>query len=267
MDVATEKKPANNVWITDKAFYMPQLNRYRRIWLYIPPEYGTSRKRYPVLYMQDGQNLFEEWSAFGEEWGVDETLNRTKEKCIVVGVDNGVERRMNEYTLYDDEIYGRGEGVRYLSFMVKTLKPYIDKTYRTLADRDYTFVAGSSLGGLISFYACLHYPQVFGGAGIFSPAFWIAPGLLKETQSRAERSRHLPQRFYFYYGEREGHEMAAKARPVIDLLKRYEHCTVKTVTDKEGTHSEAEWRKEFPRFYKWIISNGQPTAESQKRRG
>lgn len=253
MEPATLLKPSDNVHIIDTAFYMPQLRRSRRIWLYLPPDYHTSKQHYPVLYMQDGQNLFEEWSAFGEEWGVDETLNALKGKCIVVGIDNGIERRMNEYTLHDHERYGSGEGRPYLSFLVKTLKPYIDETYRTLANREHTFVAGSSLGGLISFYASLYYPGVFGAAGIFSPAFWIAPNIVAETSNKAEQNLNWPQRFYFYYGEKEGNEMALHATAILDLLQSHEHYAVQTEIEKEGTHSEAEWRATFSRFYKWLM--------------
>src|SRR5688572_7394439 len=167
---------AENAYILDEAFYMPQLQRSRRIWLYLPPEYSASGKSYPVIYMHDGQNLFDATTAFGgAEWGIDETLNTVKNKCIIVGIDNGGAKRINEYNFYDNEQHGAGEGRAYVSFIVDTLKPYIDKTYRTLADRDHTFTAGSSLGGLISFYAAMWYPQVFGGGGIFSPAFWIVP--------------------------------------------------------------------------------------------
>jgi predicted alpha/beta superfamily hydrolase len=248
-----EKKLSDNVYIIDKAFYMPQLQRSRRIWLYLPPEYRTSRQHYPVLYMQDGQNLFEDWSAFGEEWGIDETLNAVKSKCILVGIDNAMDRRLNEYALHDHERYGKGEGASYLSFLVNTLKPYIDETYRTLSGREHTFIAGSSLGALISFYAMLHFPGTFGAAGIFSPAFWIAPDLERETQSTAGQNSSIPQRYYFYWGKKESAEMASNATIITGLLKTYEHCTLKTVVNEKGTHSETEWRAAFPRFYKWLM--------------
>jgi len=253
MNATVKTKSSHNVYIIDKAFYMPQLKRSRRIWLYLPPNYHLSKQHYPVVYMQDGQNLFEEWSAFGEEWGVDETLNELNGRCIVVGIDNSPERRMNEYTTQDHEKYGTGEGALYLSFLVNTLKPYIDETYRTLPGREHTSIAGSSLGALISFYACLHYPQTFGAAGIFSPAFWIAPALENEIKNKSEKNKAYPQRFFFYYGEKEGHEMAANAKAVIDLLNTFEQVTLKVTVDKEGTHSEANWRAIFPKFYKWMM--------------
>ena len=91
---------------------------------------------------------------------------------IVVAIDHGGTKRINEYCPYDMEGFGKGEGDQYLQFLVKTLKPYIDKNYRTKKDKENTYIAGSSMGGLISMYAVLKYPYVFGGAGVFSPAFW-----------------------------------------------------------------------------------------------
>lgn len=254
MDLLEEKRPANNVWIIDKAFPIPQLNRYRRIWLYLPEGYSKSKKHYPVLYMQDGQNLFEEWSAFSEEWQVDEALNAMRGQCIVVGIDNGVDKRLNEYTLHDHEKYGQAEGNAYLSFLVQTLKPFIDKTYRTKTGREHTYIAGSSMGGLISFYACLYYPQVFGGGGIFSPAFWIAPSLKEETVQMLQQNTDHPQRFYFYYGEKEGSEMVDEVEPVIQLIQENGTHELHKIVNAEGDHSEGQWRNQFPHFYEWIIN-------------
>jgi predicted alpha/beta superfamily hydrolase len=265
MNINEEKKLSANVHIIDNAFFMPQLQRSRRIWLYLPAEYRTSRQHYPVLYMQDGQNLFEDWSAFGEEWGVDETLNALKSKCIVVGIDNGIDKRLNEYTLHDHERYGKGEGAQYLSFMVNTLKPYIDETYRTLPGREHTFIAGSSLGALLSFYATLYCPETFGAAGIFSPAFWIATEIEKETKTNAEQNSHLPLRYYFYWGRREGAEMASDAALITDLLKNYGHYTIKTIINEKGTHSEKEWGAAFPRFYKWLMQKDNERAVRPKK--
>lgn len=242
-----------NVYILDKAFYMPQLRRYRRIWLYLPPEYREGQKQYPVLYMHDGKNLFEEATAFGEEWGVDETLDRMRNKCIVVGIDNGGEWRGNEYTIHNTEQFGKGEGLQYLQFIVHTLKPYIDKTYRTPGGRETTFMAGSSLGGLISLYGGLMFPGVFGALGIFSPALWIDSHLIKEISSHAEANRKTGQRYYFFAGEQEGDLMVPQVDAVTAILKCHKQYEVEKVIDLEGTHSEATWRWHYPEFYKWLM--------------
>ena len=161
-----------NVKVMDTAFFMPQLNRTRRIWIYLPPSYRATKIYYPVLYMHDGQNLFDNATSYSGEWGIDEYLDSIftlgKKEVIVVGIDNGLSKRMNEYNPYSFRQYGKGEGDEYVDFLVKNLKPFIDKHYRTLPGKKDTYIAGSSMGGLISLYAVLKYPAVFGGAGIFS---------------------------------------------------------------------------------------------------
>jgi predicted alpha/beta superfamily hydrolase len=242
---------APNVYILDTAFYMPQLNRYRRIWLYLPPDYHATDRRFPVLYMHDGQNLFEEWSAFGEEWQVDETIDEAERKCIVVGIDNGGEHRLREYKLHDDAEFGKGEGRPYLDFLTDTLKPFIDTTYRTKSGREHTWIAGSSMGGLISYYAALLHPEVFGKAGIFSPSFWLQQDIGDQTQALAPRSR-LSQQLYFYAGEREGEQMAEKVRHITGILHTNARFDIHQTYNPEGDHSEAAWRASFRDFYHWL---------------
>jgi predicted alpha/beta superfamily hydrolase len=169
---------AENVIIMDDEFYMPQLERTRRIWLYLPPDYDESDRYYPVLYMHDGQNLFDEITSYAGEWEVDETLNELAQQGyqvpIVVGIDNGGAFRIDELTpWYNDEYDAGGQGDEYIDFIVETLKLHIDENYRTLPDAENTGIMGSSLGGLISWYGTLKYPSVFSKSGIFSPAYWI----------------------------------------------------------------------------------------------
>lgn len=244
-----------NVYIIDEAFYMPQLDRHRRIWVYIPPEYRHSPHEYPVIYMHDGQNLFEEATAFGAEWGVDEVVDNMRNKSIVVGIDNGGEKRGNEYTVDDTEEFGKAEGRPYLQFIVETLKPYIDKTYRTIPDRDHTFIAGSSMGGLISFYGALFYPHVFGTAGIFSPSFWIAPRTIEILRACAASNPGLVQHFYFYAGVKEGENVVENMEAVISVMREYPEYTIELGLDSEGDHSETAWRSHYPFFYKWVMKN------------
>jgi predicted alpha/beta superfamily hydrolase len=126
----------------DENFFMPQLNRSRRIWLYLPPAYETSGLSYPVMYMHDGQNLFDVLTAYSGEWEVDEALNTLASQGhkvpIVVGIDNGGTNRIGEYTPWSNPDYGGGDGDLYIRFIVETLKPYIDQHYRTLSDRSNT---------------------------------------------------------------------------------------------------------------------------------
>lgn len=242
-----------NVRVIDTSFYMPQLKRHRKIWIYLPADYATSKKKYPVLYMHDGQNLFDEATSYAGEWGVDETLDSSKKQSIVVGIDNGSLKRMNEYNPFDTERFGKGEGKQYVDFIAKTLKPYIDKKYRTLPDKRNTMIAGSSMGGLISMYAIVRYPNVFGGAGVFSPSFWIAPELTAYIKKTVKASTHRQSRIYFYAGERESKDLAREVLAVFETMRMKAGCQMEVKINAEGEHNEAWWRMEFPMFYNWII--------------
>ena len=242
-----------NVKIISTNFYIPQLNRYRRIWIYLPDSYHNSGKRYPVLYMHDGQNVFEDTTAFAGEWGVDEALDtlgpQTKE-VIVVAIDNGGDKRLNEYSPYDMERFGKGEGDAYIDFLVKTLRPYINKNYRTKKCGKHNYIAGSSMGGLISFYALLKYPKKFGGAAVFSPAFWIAPQI-KETI--AQRGKKVKRKIYFFAGQKESESMVPDMLTVFNQMNKTSKAKMTVVVRSEGKHNEATWRAEFPLFYRWIM--------------
>lgn len=248
-----------NVRILDSAFVIPQLQRIRRIWIYLPQDYASTSRRYPVLYLHDGQNVFDDATSFAGEWGVDECMDTMKQKCIVVAVDNGGSRRLNEYCPYDfslsgpapnNTITGRGEGREYVDFLVQTLKPFIDKHYRTLPGRRHTFIAGSSMGGLISLYAVLRYPQVFGGAGIFSAAFWVGPAIFDDINMRGKK---VKSKIWFYAGGAESASMVPDTEKAYELMKKFPASKVKLVIVQEGRHHEWHWRQEFPAFYQWII--------------
>jgi len=246
----------HNVYIIDEAFYMPQLNRTRRVWIYLPKTYENSDKRHTVIYMHDGQNLFDEATAFGDEWEVDETLNSMLAEIIIVGIDNS-EYRLNEYNFFDHEEYGRGEGRQYMEFIAYTLKPFIDKHFRTMPQRECTHIAGSSMGGLISLYGAIYFAEIFGGAGVFSPSLWLVQDIMHELKEIAEKNKHLPQRFYFYGGAAEGRDTVTFINNIANLLKELLHCEVHVEIDPKGEHSEFHWRNKFPDYYRWITSNQQ----------
>lgn len=254
---------ASNAQVLADSFRLPQLGgRGRRVWLYLPPGYVASpRQRYPVLYLQDGQNVFDEVTAYSGEWGVDETLNKlaaadkSQPGCIVVAIDNGGARRLNEYSPWANAEYKQGgEGDQYTDFLARTLKPYIDAHYRTRPEAAHTAIAGSSMGGLIALYAGLKYPQVFGRVGVFSPAIWFA----KDSLLAYERRRPLPRasRFYFVAGPAESETMLPLMRTVRDgLLARGlspSHIAFKAPAD--GQHAEWFWRREFGPAYRWLLA-------------
>ncbi|HYM95153.1 MAG TPA: alpha/beta hydrolase-fold protein, partial [Chitinophagaceae bacterium] len=254
---------SKNVHIISAAFLIPQLKRLRRIWIYLPNSYNTSKKRYPVLYMHDGQNLFEDTTSYSGEWGVDECLDTMKKKCIVVAIDNGGDKRLNEYCPYNFSLKGiaanyssnKGEGNQYVDFLVKTLKPFIDKKYRTLQDKNHTFIAGSSMGGLISMYAVLKYPNVFGCAGIFSPAFWVGPKIFTDIKSKGKK---VNSKIYFYAGKQESESMVPDMLKAIEGMNKISHSKLRAIIRDDGRHNEQTWRREFPLFYQWIMPPKSP---------
>ena len=249
---------SKNVCIIDTAFFIPQLQRTRRIWIYLPPSYcDGSDKKYPVLYMHDGQNLFEDSSSFSGEWGVDEYFDTAKVKeCIVVGIDNGNNKRLNEYNPYDNERFGKGEGNLYADFLVKTLKPFIDRRFRTRRNKENTFVAGSSMGGLVSIFSGLMYPEVYGKLMIFSPSLWVVP---KMDFTGIDFSEPDDTKIYMYAG---GDESAT----MVEHVKKFKKSMIKNefVTNKMkinlsinmlGKHNETYWSDEFPKAIEWLFFN------------
>jgi predicted alpha/beta superfamily hydrolase len=255
---------AANVRMLADSFRLPQLpGRTRRVWLYLPPGYARQpTKRYPVVYLQDGQNVFDEATAFAGEWGVDETLNQLAAgpakatQAIVVAIDNGGERRLNEYSPWANAEYQKGgEGDQYTDFLARTLKPYVDAHYRTRPEAAHTAIAGSSMGGLIALYAGLKYPQVFGRVGVFSPAIWFAKDSLL-AYARRHRPAPLASRFYFVAGPAESETMlplmVAARRQLLASGVASSH--IRLAAPADGQHAEWFWRREFGPAYRWLLA-------------
>lgn len=254
---------AYNVYCLDNDFYMPQLERKRKIWLYLPPDYANTQKRYPVIYLQDGQNVFDASNSFSGEWGVDESLNHLHYYgdygAIVVAVENGGTHRIDEYSPWTHPKYGGGQGDEYMDFVVHTLKPYVDTNYRTKASREYTAIMGSSMGGLLSHYGIVEYQEIFGKAGIFSPAFWIAPAVYQHTSTTGKAD---DIRLYLLAGQQEDNGSVVQD---IDKMEQtlyqagFSTYEVKKVTHYDGQHSEWYWNREFIGAYQWLFSDIQAT--------
>lgn len=236
---------------------MPGLARTRQIRLYLPPGYATSGKRYPVLYMHDAQNLFDVATAHDGEWQVDETMDALardgKLEAIVVGIDNGREKRMTELNPFDDPQFGKGEGEGYMNFIVNTVKPMIDAGYRTKPDRANTAVMGSSMGGLISHYAVLQHRRVFSKAGIFSPAYLIGHQMFKTA---AATPAPTDARLYLLVGDKEGDKRVEQAVRMRDHLVKMGHPEANSIVKvvRGGEHSEALWRAEFREAILWMFA-------------
>lgn len=254
---------AVNVSVISEEFFIPQLDRYRRVWLYLPPDYAISTKRYPVLYMQDGQNLFDRSTSFSGEWEVDETLNRLFNEgdpgIIVVGVDNGGATRIEEYTPWPNPEYGGGDGAQYVSFIVETLKPYIDAHYRTLPDQETTGIMGSSLGGLISLFAATEHQETFGRVGVFSPSLWFSPQAYTHI---SEKGKDYDIRFYLMAGKSESSTMEpdliALYNNLLEAGFQPDELYLKLLND--GAHSEWFWAREFAAAYIWLFAEETSTG-------
>lgn len=272
-DGGANSTAAANVEIMDENFYIPQLDRTRRIWLYLPPDYHTTDKSYPVIYMHDGQNLFDQATSFSGEWEVDETLNQLHAAgdhgAIVVGIDNGGIHRLDELTPWSNPQYGGGQGAQYVDFIVETLKPHIDQNYRTRPEREFTAVAGSSLGGLVSMYAIMAHPTVFGKAGVLSPSFWFSEQAYAQVEAV---SKDKNVRIYLMGGANEGGSMVQKLQQMETTLENSdfvdgEDFTV--VVHADGQHSEWYWAREFGAVYQWlfaetVVATDKPTDSTDR---
>lgn len=255
---------AANVKIMAAGFAMPQLNQTRKIWIYLPPDYETSGASYPVLYMHDGQNLFDNLTSFSGEWKVDETLNalaaQGKKVPIVIGVENGGASRIAEYTPWANATYGGGQGDKYMQFIVETLKPYVDQHYRTLPDRENTCIMGSSLGGLISHYGALKYQSVFGKAGLFSPSYWFSDSIWGFTRSHGKQQE---LRIYQLCGNNEGSSASESAMQVSDMQHMNDSLVKAGFSQADifikvvdgGQHNEKLWSDSFGEAYQWLFAD------------
>ncbi len=245
------------VHVLAQRLVIPGLGRERTLRLYLPPSYESNPgKRYPVLYMHDAQNLFDDATSFAGEWGVDETLDefaRTRGfEAIVVGIDNGGAERIHELSPWPNPKYGPAQGEQYMAFVVDVVKPWIDAHYRTRPGREDTAILGSSMGGLISQYALVRYPQVFGKAAIFSPSYWFTSEVYTQT---AAHPWPAGTRTYFYIGGREDEESVPDVDRMIALLHTQPHGAgdITLHVDPQGEHTERAWRAEFPRAVAWLF--------------
>ena len=243
---------------------IPELtgNEPRGVYLYLPADYDWSPERhYPVLYMFDGHNVFFDSDAtYGKSWGLGEYLDAFQVPLIVAAVecnhhpDNGRLSEYSPYTFYEPDFgHVTGHGRVTMDWFVHTFKPSIDRKYRTLSDRPHTFIAGSSMGGLMSLFALLEYNQVFSRAAALSPSLWVAPDRLARLVRGAEvRSDTV---LYMDYGSRElgNHELMQGqfARIASQLLTRGIKLTCRIVPG--GDHCEASWEKQIPFFINTLM--------------
>jgi predicted alpha/beta superfamily hydrolase len=239
-------------------FEIPQLNKKRKIWALLPHDYDQTTDRYPVMYLQDAQNLFNEKAKYGN-WEIDKKLAVMAEynigKIIIIAIEHAEKDRIKEYNV-GKTVLGMGQGKQYIRFVTDTLKLFVDSNFRTKPDREHTGIGGSSMGGLVSIFSGLMYPEVYGKLMIFSPSLWVVPKLNIPTDYD---HGYEDTKIYLYAG---GDESAT----MIEHVKRFKKNMIKSefVADKmkinlsikmEGKHNESYWSDEFPKAIEWLFFN------------
>ena len=229
--------------------------RARRVYVYVPDEAQEDPEaRYPVLYMFDGHNVFfDEDATYGKSWGMKDFMDETHLPMIIVAVDcnhNRSHGRLKEYSPFDFEFGNvgliRSRGRTTMRWFAGALKTLIDEKYPTLPEREHTFIAGSSMGGLMSLYAILAHNDVYSRACCLSPSLWVAPEKVHELISNAELSPDTV--IYMDYGSREmaNHEGMRPlfAAATAQLMEKGAWVTSRIVPN--GDHCEACWEEQLP---------------------
>ncbi|MGH7516664.1 MAG: alpha/beta hydrolase [Gemmatimonadales bacterium] len=237
--------------------YSPELANRRDVLVALPPSYGEGGARYPVVYMQDGQNLFDPATSYAGDWQLADTLAvhaAAGVEAILVGIPNMGEDRKDEYGPFPDARYGGGRGEAYARFVVGTLRPLVDRQFRTRTAPADTAIAGSSLGGLVSLYAFLAYPEIFGAVAALSPSLWFARGAI----FRWARGRRFDAgRVYLDVGGREPPRTARDTRRMCHLLTSKGYvpgATLAYVEDPDGGHDEASWARRFRTAFPFLVA-------------
>lgn len=232
----------------------PQLDTIRQIWIYLPESYKSSNKSYPVLYLQDAQNLFDQSTSFSGEWRVDEILDSLRTEIIVVGIEHGGDKRIDELTPFAHPEYKGGKGDIYLDFIISTLMPEIEQRYRTIPGPETTYIGGSSLGGLFAYYSILRHPEIFGKGLIFSPSFWYSEDIFDFTE-KADINKIRDTKMYFRAGHSESETMLPLMFKIWKQLidKGYSPCNLNARAIPAGKHNEKFWSSLFPEAIAWLL--------------
>lgn len=237
-------------------FEIPQLNTTRKIWALLPHDYDASEESYPVMYLQDAQNLFNEEAEYGN-WEIDKKLAVMSEykvgKIIVIAIEHAEEDRIKEYNV-GKTLLGKGQGKKYIQFLVETLKPFVDTNFRTKKEREFTGIGGSSMGALVSIFSGLRYPGVFGKLMIFSPSLWVNPKIkFKDAENSGDT------KIYLYAGGDESETMIEHVETfktrIIENEFVNDKMKINLSINKLGKHNETYWSDEFPKAIEWLFFN------------
>lgn len=237
----------------------------RAIYVYLPVGYDSEEnegKHYPVLYMFDGHNVFrDEDASFGKSWGMESYLDFTEAQLIVVGVESNRQPnngRLCEYSPYtfEDSSFGHveGHGVETMNWFIKVLKPMVDKSYRTIRNRQHTFIGGSSMGGLMSLFAITRYNRYFSRCVALSPSLWVNFKGLRELVRKSRISPYT--QIYMDYGTGEMNNwrgMNEGYRLMVDTLMRKKNIVLSSRIVPHGNHSEASWERQLPIVFDHLL--------------
>lgn len=245
------------VLLISDEFEIPQLNKTRKVWALLPHDYDKSNERYPVMYLQDAQNLFNEEAQYGN-WEIDKKLAVMAEykigKIIIIAIEHAEEDRIKEYNV-GKTVLGKGKGKKYIRFVTETLKPFVDSNFRTKKEREFTGIGGSSMGGLVSIFSGLRNPEVYGKLMIFSPSLWIGPKL----KMKADVSNTDDTKIYLYAGGDESETMIEHVRSFKKNILASEFVKdkmkINLSINMEGKHNETYWSDEFPKAIEWLFFN------------
>ncbi|MFV8369764.1 alpha/beta hydrolase [Flavobacterium sp. LB2R40] len=249
------------VLLISDEFEIPQLNKTRKIWALLPHDYDNSSESYPVLYLQDAQNLFNESAEFGN-WEIDKKLAVMSEykigKIIIIAIEHAEEDRIKEYNV-GKTVLGKGQGKKYIRFVTDTLKPFVDSNFRTKKEREFTGIGGSSMGGLVSIFSGLRNPEVYGKLMIFSPSLWVVP----ELKINSKNPKITDTKIYLYAGEKESQTMIADLKKFQNNLISSEFIKDQSMLNlsinRQGKHNETYWSDEFPKAIEWLFFNTKNT--------
>jgi predicted alpha/beta superfamily hydrolase len=282
LEVARSTKAAN---VFTYNYFSSRLLPARAVWVYLPPNYSSSKERYPVLYMHDGQNIFDDSTSAAGEWHADEIANAliaTKKipPMIIVGIQTRPADRIEEYTpstiMRPTPPVGRpepyaGKGPLHARMLVEEIKPFIDSTYRTLADKEHTGIGGASLGGLMSMYTGVSYPSVFGRLAVVSPSvWWDGKMIIRHVNGETKDST---QRVWLDVGLDEGTEAVEGTRELRDMLvsKGWKLRTARQQGNlayqeaNDASHSESAWSDRFDEILQFLFVDGKNSLATKKK--